>query len=148
MGIYSRNRPEWDITNWALMYFSGTIVTLYNTLGEESLSYALDHTQLTICSCDGSSLKKLLTLKSDGKAKNLKAVVVFDPVSEEDEKAFSELEVNLYHYQNLVEKGSQLDDKLLDDMSKPTPDTIDVICFTSGTTGVPKGAMVSHSNHT
>jgi len=37
MGLYSRNRPEWALTNWAIMNFSGTVVTLYNTLGEVSL---------------------------------------------------------------------------------------------------------------
>lgn len=67
MGLYSRNRPEWALTNWAIIHFSGTVVTLYNTLGEESLSYALDHTETTIVSCDGPSYKKLLKLKKDDK---------------------------------------------------------------------------------
>jgi long-chain acyl-CoA synthetase len=75
MGLYSRNRPEWAIVNWAVMHFSGTVVTLYNTLGEDSLKYAFDHTEMTIVSCDEASFKKLLTFRKDGGIKSLKTVI-------------------------------------------------------------------------
>lgn len=47
LGIFSKNRPEWAISNWAIMHFSGTVVPLYSTLGEDSLKYAFEHTELT-----------------------------------------------------------------------------------------------------
>lgn len=130
------------------MHFSGTIVTLYNTLGEDSLWYAFDHTEMTICSWDGPSLNKLLKLKQEGSIKSLNAIIAFDPYTEEQQKAFSEFNVQIYLLNELVELGSKIEDSLLEDMPKPTPDTIEVIWFTSGTTGVPKGAMISHLNYT
>ena len=57
------------------MHFSGTIVTLYNTLGEDSLKYAFDHTQMTIVGCDQASFKKLLAFRKDGGIKSLKTVI-------------------------------------------------------------------------
>lgn len=69
-------------------------------------------------------------------------------MEDEEKNEFIDLGVNVYSYTQLVAEGAQLDDKLLDEMTKPNPDTTDVICFTSGTTGVPKGAMISHRNHT
>jgi long-chain acyl-CoA synthetase len=127
MGVYSRNRPEWCLTNWAIMHFSGTVVTLYNTLGEESLCYAFEHTELSVVSCDEPSLKKLLGFRQDGKIETLKTIICFDPFTNEEKDAFKELGVVIYSFADLVQKGEALDDKLLDEMEKPTPDTTDVI---------------------
>ena len=148
MGLYSRNRPEWAITNWAIMHFSGTVVTLYNTLGEESLKYAFDHTELSIVGCDRASFEKLLNFKKEGSIKTLKIVIWFDDFTPEEKSSFEDVGVQVHSFKDLVEKGKKLDNKLLDGMTKPTPDSTEVIWFTSGTTGVPKGAMICHRNHT
>jgi long-chain acyl-CoA synthetase len=127
MGLYSRNRPEWCLTNWAIMHFSGTVVTLYNTLGEESLCYAFEHTELSIVSCDDSSFKKLLGFRQADKINTLKKVICFDAFSDEERDAFKELGVDVYSFTDLIQKGEALDDNLFDEMEKPTPDTTDVI---------------------
>lgn len=84
LGLYSRNRPEWAISNWAIMHFSGTVVTLYNTLGEDSLKYAFEHTEISAIACDERSFQKILVLKTNGFASSLKDLIAFDAFSEED----------------------------------------------------------------
>ena len=148
MGLYSRNRPEWAISNWAIMHFAGTVVTLYNTLGEDSLKYTFDHTEISIVCCDERSITKLKVLASEGFLKTLKTIIAFDPVSDEEKNELKDLNITVLDFKELVNEGLSIDDSILDEMPKPGPETTDVICFTSGTTGVPKGAMISHRNHT
>jgi len=44
IGIYSKNRYEWFVTDWACVTFGFTTVPLYDTLGIENLSYCLNQT--------------------------------------------------------------------------------------------------------
>jgi long-chain acyl-CoA synthetase len=41
VGIFSKNRLEWFITDWACSLFGITTVPLYDTLGKENLTYCL-----------------------------------------------------------------------------------------------------------
>lgn len=148
VGIYSKNRPEWALINWAWVHFSATVVSLYNTLGEESLSYAINHTELGIIAWDTPSLQKILNLRKKGKAMIIKQLIAFDNVEEEEIKESEKLGIKIHLFNDVVQRGEAIDDQILGEMTKPTPDTTDVICFTSGTTGVPKGWMISHRNYT
>ena len=46
LGLFSKNRIEWGLTDWACLLFGLTTVPLYDTLGDENITYVLDHTQL------------------------------------------------------------------------------------------------------
>ena len=41
VGIFSKNRLEWFITDWACSLFGITTVPLYDTLGKENLTYCI-----------------------------------------------------------------------------------------------------------
>lgn len=85
MGLFSRNRPEWTIVDVACILFRLTTVPLYDTLGDENITYVLDHTQMTTLFVNDLSLKALT------KTKNLsciKTIICFDPFTEEQSKLF------------------------------------------------------------
>lgn len=80
IGIYSKNRYEWFITDWACVLFGITTVPLYDTLGVENLSYCLHQTEMTSLFVSSSSLKTLLELKDMGK---LRTIISYDPLDED-----------------------------------------------------------------
>lgn len=50
--------------------------------------------------------------------------------------------LNVYHYDEVIEEGKKHNDIKF---KEPTADTIHMFCYTSGTTGDPKAAMLPHS---
>lgn len=46
MGVYAKNREEWNTTYLAAMSLSGTLVAFYDTLGPQAVEYILSHTLL------------------------------------------------------------------------------------------------------
>ena len=77
IGIFSKNRPEWFITDWACILFGLTSVPLYDTLGVENLTYCLNQTEMTTLLVSSASFKTLFSLQGIGK---VKTIISFDPV--------------------------------------------------------------------
>jgi long-chain acyl-CoA synthetase len=42
IGVFSKNRPEWIILDWANILYGGTMVPFYATLGPESIPFILE----------------------------------------------------------------------------------------------------------
>jgi long-chain acyl-CoA synthetase len=63
IALYSKNRAEWAITDQAAMLAGITVVTLYDTLGKDSIEYILNQTQIKTIVCSSDKLKNLLEIK-------------------------------------------------------------------------------------
>lgn len=90
-----------------------------------------------------SSLDLLIKLKNEGKCNYLVNIVSFDKFPEEKKKTASDAGLTLYHFNDILEAGKQHPEVVL---TNPKPESIYMFCYTSGTTGDPKGAMIPHSN--
>ena len=53
MGIYSKNREEWTVTELAGISQAVTTVSFYDTLGPSSVEFVINQTELTTISCAG-----------------------------------------------------------------------------------------------
>ena len=62
-GIWSKNREEWDVTKLACMYISSCIVGFYDSMGDNSVDFILNETELTTIFCSAAYLTKISHLK-------------------------------------------------------------------------------------
>ena len=79
LGLFSKNRMEWGLTDYACLLFGITTIPLYDTLGDENITYVFDHTQLETVFVNDGSLRSLMKCKDLVKVKN---IVCFDPYTE------------------------------------------------------------------
>lgn len=143
ISLYAKNREEWVITDFACMQTAITVVTLYDTLGKDSIEYILDQTYIKTVVCQADKIKNIVGLKKEGKIPSVTHLIYFEE--------FKPLEINLQEaeaagltmikYADVLEEGKAIKDVQYDPV---TPDTFYTFCYTSGTTGMPKGVMLTH----
>eukprot|EP00347_Sterkiella_histriomuscorum_P023487 403334458 len=143
IGIHSRNREEWVVVSLAGMRQGVTVVPFFDSLGKNGLSFVINQTQLTTICVELKNLQHTLTLKKDDQIPSLKHIVVFENPSQEQNDEAHQLGLQLLSYSEVIEAGKQHPEVILEE---PKPDSIYMFCYTSGTTGDPKGAMISHKN--
>ena len=103
VAIYAKNREEWTISDFGAMLTGITVVTLYDTLGEDSTEYIIDQTKIKTCFLSADKIKLILSLKKKGKIPSLDHLIHFDPVSEEIAKQAKEFDVKLISYKDAIE---------------------------------------------
>ncbi|KAK3588976.1 hypothetical protein CHS0354_043146 [Potamilus streckersoni] len=141
IGIYSQNRPEYCIVEQACYMYSMTIVPLYDTLGAESCSFILNQAEINLVICDkNTKVSNILSRMKE--TPKVKKIVVMEEVSGENKNKAQEFKVETIQYKDFEKLGSENPQE--PNLAKP--DDIAVVCYTSGTTGLPKGAMLTHEN--
>ena len=145
LGIYSKNRPEWLLSYFGAVRDSITIVTVYDTLGDVALEYIFNQTKLSSIVLEAKVLEKFYNLAKNEKTGKIKNLIVLD--KNEDEKYCEELKklgFNIFTWEEIAKEGEEKGKDI--EFHSPSPDSISTINYTSGTTGNPKGAKVSHNS--
>lgn len=142
VGLFSINREEWCITEQACFASGLVTVPLYDTLGVESITYICDQTEMEIIFTSRDKLKLLTSMIKQ--LKNVKRIVCFDALSAEDSTKYAgtikEAGVEIIFYGDLLNNSEAPFEP-----RPPRPEDLCTICYTSGTTGMPKGVMLPHS---
>ncbi|EGN96081.1 hypothetical protein SERLA73DRAFT_76081 [Serpula lacrymans var. lacrymans S7.3] len=144
VGIWSQNRPEWQCVDLALHAYNKIGVSLYDTLGKDSVEYIVNHAQLTVVFATSNHIPALL--KTASKIPVLKMIVSFDPLSPQVKDALvswgETVGVQIKELSEIEEYG----EANLIDTIPAKPDQLASICYTSGTTSNPKGVVLTHAN--
>jgi long-chain acyl-CoA synthetase len=140
LGIYSRNNYKFVISDLASHLFSVTVVTIYDSLGDHTIEYIIDQTSLTTMCMESRNLSKLTKLKKENKAVSLQNIIIYDSDDQKNIKEAQSLGYNVVTFEEVLKAGEGQSIQF----NPCTADTIATFCYTSGTTGTPKGAMISH----
>jgi long-chain acyl-CoA synthetase len=138
VGILSPNRPEWLITDLAILSAGAVSVPIYATSSQKDLRYILEHSGAKALFTDNVSRIKALAGGS-GAPNALPAVVVaFDAPAASEATDVPGLKT----FGQLIDAGSPA----LETPLTMREDELATIIYTSGTTGNPKGVLHTHGN--
>ncbi|KAF9437633.1 hypothetical protein BGZ76_011815 [Entomortierella beljakovae] len=136
LGIWAPSGPEWYISDMTCSFYNLVSVPLYETLGADAVEYVCNHSEVKIAVCAASYVSKLLAIS--GNLPNLKAIISIGDF----DRSIPTNGIKIYEWFEIEANGKQFPRK----HSPPSPEDLATICYTSGTTGMPKGALLTQRN--
>ena len=141
--IMSNNTKEHNISDLGIVYTGATPSTLYKQLKYSQIEYVANLMEAKVAVVGDLELFEEVN-KAKKDCINLNAIVLIDGYEEKKDLDY------VYSYHELIEKGKSVNSedtsKLDSAIATVTPDSLACLIFTSGTTGKPKGVMISHKN--
>ena len=135
IAIISNNRPEWNFTDFACQQAGAVSVPIYPTISEGDLNFILNDAKVKYIFVSSADLyNKVKTIAAN--APSVKTIYTFNKID------------GANHWTELLEAGKNNPKVKEVEAIKSSigPNNLLTILYTSGTTGNPKGVMLSHNN--
>ena len=137
---------EWFIAEQAIFCLSGATVPLYDTLGPEAAEFILKQTGVRAVVATRMELERLVTVKSTGQCPDLATVILADGVTSDAVQLAKQAGLDVMSFAKVEAVGAQRMATKGHKHRPPSGNDIFTFCYTSGTTGEPKGALLTHTN--
>jgi long-chain acyl-CoA synthetase len=134
IAVMSPNRPEWNITDFAIMQIGAYQIPLYPTLAETDLKFILKDAEVS------------MVFVADEKLYHKIKAVAADLTLPLEIYTLDEVP-GATHWKSLADEGAQHQEINLETYRAAVKaEDILTLIYTSGTTGTPKGVMLTHHN--
>jgi long-chain acyl-CoA synthetase len=139
MSLLSRNRPEWHVADLACLSVGGVTAPIYATNSPDQVRHVIGDSDSEIAVVENfEQLEKVLKVRAE--LPRLRKVVVFRGYDGADDDL-------VMTWTALLDAGDSIDDSRYDDAAASvTMGDLATLVYTSGTTGPPKGVMLTHDN--
>ena len=143
IAIISENRPEWSLTDLALLSLRAVNVPIYTTQAVDQIRFILENSGAKMLCVSGTKIYKHAQ-EAIQSLERIEKLIFFDrdAVPENDRRAVSLEDVEKHGEEQFGVDGTAFDDLI----SKVDSNDLATIIYTSGTTGEPKGVMLTHEN--
>lgn len=150
---WGNNRPEAAILSLALGMYSRVVVGLYDNFDAAGSVYILQHSQSRVLVCPSQYVP--LVLRNADKLPALKVIVIVDQPEAQNvmlgemrkEQLIREWaslhDIQVFNYADVVAEGRK---NMRPHMVSTDPEALALLCYTSGTTGLPKAARILNRN--
>jgi len=164
VAIYSYSRREWVEADIGVLMARACTTTVYQNLVAESVRYIIEDSKVKIVFAEGPVQLKALFGGDRGLPANVERVITFldrqAPMAKPGEAPKAEIAIDeavpadkrdlVVGYEELVERGRALLAERAAEVDARIaaiePDDVAKVVYTSGTTGQPKGSMLTHGN--
>ena len=149
VGLISDNRREWLLTDFALLALGAADVPRgCDSMGTE-IRFILGFTNCRLCFFENErQLDKVLEKVEE--VPDLKDAVLFDTPGELTMERAAMAGIRVHKFIDLEDMAKRMDDsrraQIEAEMEKTEGGDLATVIFTSGTTGTPKGVMITHDN--